>query len=83
MSPKVVKIRAPLTGTFYEAPSPDAPPFVKIGQRINSGDVVCIVESMKVFTEVRSEYNGIIKNIFVKDEQPVLKDQELMEIEII
>jgi len=83
MSPKVVKIRAPLTGTFYEAPSPDAPPFVKIGKRINSGDVVCIVESMKVFTEVRSEYNGIIKNIFVKDEQPVLKDQELMEIEII
>ncbi len=83
MGNRMYKVIAPLAGTYYEAPSPEEPPYVKIGQQVRSGDVVCIIESMKVFTELRTERAGIVKTILVEDEQPVLKNQELMEIEIV
>ena len=81
MSPKTFTVTAPLTGTFYEAPSPDESPFVEVGQEVRAGDVVCIIESMKVFTELRTEQGGIVKRILVEDEDAVMKNQELMEIE--
>jgi acetyl-CoA carboxylase biotin carboxyl carrier protein len=71
---------SPLAGTFYKAPAPDEAPFVEIGQKVGKGDVVCIVESMKVFMEIRSEVSGIVKNILVEDEDAVLKGQDLIEL---
>ena len=82
MSPKTYKITAPLAGTFYEAPSPEEPAFVEVGQKVNAGDVVCIIESMKVFTELRTEQGGIVRDILVEDEDAVMRNQEIMEIEI-
>jgi len=76
-------VKTPLAGTFYEAPSPDDPPFVEVGQKVKSGDVVCIVESMKVFTEIRAERSGVVKNVLIEDEDTVSKDQDLIEIEIV
>lgn len=76
-------VKTPLAGTFYEAPSPDDPPFVEVGQKVKSGDVVCIVESMKVFTEIRAERNGVVKNVLIEDEDTVSKGQDLIEIEVV
>jgi len=81
MSPKTFTVTAPLTGTFYEAPSPEESPFVEVGQKVSAGDVVCIIESMKVFTELRTEQGGIVKKILVEDEDAVMRNQEIMEIE--
>ena len=82
MNPRTYKIVAPLAGTFYQAPSPDETPFAEVGQKINAGDVVCIIESMKVFTELRTEQGGIVRNILVEDEDAVMRNQDIMEIEI-
>jgi len=82
MSPRTYKITAPLAGTFYRAPSPEEPPFAEVGQEINARDIVCIIESMKVFTELRAEQGGIVKKILVEDEDAVSRNQEIMEVEI-
>ena len=82
MSPRIYKIIAPLAGTFYQAPSPEESLFVEVGQKVNAGDVVCIIESMKVFTELRTEQGGIVRDILVEDEDAVMRNQEIMEIEI-
>ena len=82
MSPRAYKITAPLAGTFYRAPSPEEPPFAELGRKINAGDVVCIIESMKVFTELRTEQGGIVRDILVEDEDAVMRNQEIIEIEI-
>ena len=82
MSPRIYKVTAPLTGTFYKAPYPEEPPFVEIGQEVSAGDVVCIIESMKVFTELRTEQGGIVRNILVEDEDTVMRKQEIIEIEM-
>lgn len=81
MSNKICRVTAPLAGTFYEAPSPDDAPFAEVGQTVKAGDIVCIVESMKVFTEIRAERSGTVVNILVEDEDIVKKDQELIEIQ--
>lgn len=82
MSGKVYKVTAPLAGTFYEAPSPEDAPFVEVGQKVKTGDVLCIVESMKVFTEIRAERRGTVVNVLVEDEDSVKKEQVLIEIEM-
>ena len=82
MSNRIIEVTAPLAGTFYRAPAPDEDPFVEVGQRVKAGDVVCIVESMKLFTEIRTEHEGVVKDILVEDEEPVRKDQVLIRIEI-
>ena len=82
MSPKTYKVTAPLTGMFYLAPSPEELPFVEVGQKVNAGDVVCIIESMKVFTELRTEQSGVVKKILVEDEDAVMRNQEIIEIEV-
>ncbi len=74
-------ITSPIVGTFYEAPSPDKPPFVKIGDAVNEGDVVCIIESMKLMNEINSELSGKVAEICVKDGDPVEFGQRLMRIE--
>ncbi len=74
-------LTSPMVGTFYSAPSPDAEPFVKVGQTVKEGDVVCIVEAMKLMNEIETEFSGKIVEICVSDGQPVEFGQVLMYIE--
>lgn len=81
-SPKVedvelVPIPSPMVGTFYAAPDPDSPPFVQLGQQISTGAVVCVLEAMKVFNEIKSEITGTIERILVKNQEPVEFGQPL------
>ena len=74
-------VTSPMVGTFYKAPSPDAKPFVEVGQTISKGDVVCIVEAMKLMNEIESEFSGKVVEVCVEDGQPVEFGQVLMYIE--
>ena len=74
-------VKAPIVGTFYSAPAPDKDPFVKIGDSVKKGDVLFIIESMKLMNEIKSDFNGTIKQIFVKNGENIEYDQQIMEIE--
>ena len=74
-------LTSPMVGTFYSAPSPDADAFVKVGQSVKEGDVVCIVEAMKLMNEIESDFSGKVTEICVEDGQPVEFGQVLMYIE--
>ena len=74
-------ITSHIVGTFYASPSPDKPAFVKVGDSVNTGDVVCIIESMKLMNEINSEFSGKVAEIYAKDGQPVEYGQKLMRIE--
>ena len=74
-------ITSPIVGTFYAAPSPEKPAFVKVGDAVNAGDVVCIIESMKLMNEINSEFSGKVAEIYAKDGQAVEYGQKLMRIE--
>ena len=78
---KGTPITSPMVGTFYKSPSPDADPFVSVGQTISKGDVVCIVEAMKMMNEIESEVSGKVVEICVEDGQPVEFGQVLMYVE--
>ncbi len=73
--------KAPLVGTFYRASSPDVEPFVEVGDRVNKGDVLCIVEAMKSMNEIQSEVGGIVKEICVENAQLVEFEQALFKID--
>lgn len=73
-------IRSPFVGTFYAAPSPDAEPFVKVGQSVAKGDVLCIVEAMKLMNEIEAESSGTITEILVNNAEPVEYDQPIFVI---
>ncbi len=81
MSDAPYTVHSPLMGTFYRAAGPDQPPFVEEGQRVAAGDTVCIIESMKIFTELRAEQGGTVRRILVENEDPVMKNQPLIEID--
>jgi acetyl-CoA carboxylase biotin carboxyl carrier protein len=74
-------VRSPIVGTFYRRPSPDEEPYVEVGDEVRAGDVVCIVEAMKVMNEVRTEKSGVVKEILVEDATPVEYGQPLIVIE--
>ncbi len=74
-------ITSPIIGTFYSAPSPDKPPFVKVGDTVNKGDVVCIIESMKLMNELNSEFSGRVAEIYVNNGDSVEYGQKLIRIE--
>jgi acetyl-CoA carboxylase biotin carboxyl carrier protein len=67
----LVEITSPIVGTFYRAPAPDAEPYIKIGDRVEVGQVVCIVEAMKLMNEIQSEIKGIVAKILVENAKPV------------
>jgi len=67
----LIEIKAPMVGTFYRAPAPDAPPFVEKGDTIEAGQVICIIEAMKLMNEIKSEVKGKIVDIVVENAQPV------------
>ena len=71
---------SPMPGTFYSAPNPESDPFVKVGDQINEGDVLCIIEAMKMMNEVKSEFSGTLKQILVENAEPVEFDQTLFVI---
>ncbi|MDA8135560.1 MAG: hypothetical protein M0T82_13150 [Desulfobacteraceae bacterium] len=81
MGDKIYEVLSPVMGTFYRASAPDNPPLVEVGQNIKASDMLCVIESMKIFTELRSEYGGVVKDILVENEDPVMKKQALMIIE--
>ena len=74
---KYVTIKSPIIGTFYRKPSPDKPVFVEVGSSIGKGDVLCVIEAMKLFNEIESEISGKIVKILVDDMSPVEFDQPL------
>ncbi|MCM1225814.1 MAG: acetyl-CoA carboxylase biotin carboxyl carrier protein [Clostridium sp.] len=74
-------VKAPIVGTFYSKPAPDKSPFVQIGTSVKKGDVLMIIESMKLMNEVQSEFDGVVKDILVKDGEAVEYDQPVMVIE--
>ena len=80
-APKGKAITSPMVGTFYAAPSPDADPFVEVGKTISEGDVVCIVEAMKLMNEIKAEHAGKITQICVSNGDPVEFGQVLMYVE--
>ena len=78
---KYIEVRSPIVGTFYRSSSPEKPPYVKVGDVIEVGQVVCIVEAMKLFNEIESEIGGKIVKVMVEDAQPVEYDQVLFLVE--
>ncbi|MEX0273733.1 MAG: acetyl-CoA carboxylase biotin carboxyl carrier protein [Flavobacteriaceae bacterium] len=74
---KYITIKSPIIGTFYRKPSPDKPPFVEVGSDINTGDVLCVIEAMKLFNDIESEVSGKIVKVLVEDSSPVEFDQPL------
>ena len=75
------RVLSPMPGVFYSAQSPDKPPFVNEGDRVVKGQVLCIIESMKIMNEIECEYDGIIKKILVKNSDPVEFNQPLFIID--
>jgi acetyl-CoA carboxylase biotin carboxyl carrier protein len=73
-------ITAPLVGTFYRRPAPTEPPYVEIGDRVEKGDTVCIIEAMKVMNEIKAEHAGVVERILAEDGKPVEYGQPLMVI---
>ncbi len=80
-SVKTVEIKSPMVGTFYRAPSPESPAYVEVGQTIEPGQVICIVEAMKLMNEIKSEIRGKILEILVDNAEPVEFGQPIFLIE--
>lgn len=78
---KLYTVKAPMVGTFYRAPAPDAPPFVEVGSKVKKGQTLCIIEAMKLMNEIESEVNGKVVKILVENAEPVEYGQELFLIE--
>lgn len=74
-------VRSPMVGSFYRSPSPEAPAFVEVGQKVSVGDVICIIEAMKMFNQIEADRSGTIKAILVENGQPVEYDEPLFIIE--
>jgi acetyl-CoA carboxylase biotin carboxyl carrier protein len=75
------EIRSPMVGTFYKAPEPGAEPYIKVGNRVTSGQTVCIIEAMKIMNEIEAEITGVVREISVEDSQPVEFGQVLFRVD--
>ena len=75
--PEGEQVTSPMVGTFYAAPSPTSPPFVKVGDRVNAGDVLCVIEAMKTMNHIESEYSGEVAAVLVENSEPVEYGQPL------
>ncbi len=78
--PSLVLVKSPIVGTYYESPSPGAPPFVRVGERVQPGKVLCIIESMKLMNEIEAETSGIIESKLVMNGQPVEYGEALFSV---
>ena len=77
----LTEVAAPIVGTFYASPGPDAPSFVKVGDRVQAGTVLCIIEAMKLMNEIEAETPGVVREILVRDTEPVEYGQALFRLE--
>jgi len=77
-----IEIKSPMVGTFYLASGPDTEPYVKVGDRVKEGDVLCIVEAMKLMNEIESDYSGVILKILLENSKPVQYNEPLFLIDI-
>ncbi len=73
-------VKSPMVGTLYRSPSPSSPPFVEVGQSVKKGDVICIIEAMKMMNQIEADKSGVIEAILTEDGQPVEFDQALFTI---
>ena len=76
-----IEIKSPMIGTFYRKPSPDKPAFIEVGDMVQKGDVVCIIEAMKLFNEIEAEVSGKVVKVLVDENSPVEYDQALFIID--
>ncbi len=76
-----LEVKSPMVGTFYKSPEPGAKAYVAVGDRVVKGQIVCIIEAMKIMNEIESEYSGIVREILVEDAQPVEYGQVLFKID--
>ncbi|HMG17343.1 MAG TPA: acetyl-CoA carboxylase biotin carboxyl carrier protein [Gemmatimonadales bacterium] len=79
--PQLLEIKSPMVGTFYQSPEPAAQPYVKVGSRVNVGQVVCIIEAMKIMNEIESEVAGVIREVAAQNAQPVEFGQVLFRVD--
>ncbi len=77
-----VEVMSPMVGTFYRAPSPEAPPYVEVGTRVSKGQTLCILEAMKLMNELESEVAGVVREVLVENGEPVEYGQVLFRIEV-
>lgn len=77
-APEGEAVKAPVVGTYYSSPAPDKPPFVQVGQKVKRGDVIMIIESMKIMNEIPSPVDGVVKKLLVKNGDAVEYDQPVM-----
>jgi acetyl-CoA carboxylase biotin carboxyl carrier protein len=80
-SPQFLEIKSPMVGTFYQSPEPAAQPYVKVGSRVNVGQVVCIIEAMKIMNEIESEVGGVVREVTAQNAQPVEFGQVLFRVD--
>ena len=74
-------VKSPMVGTFYKSPEPGSKPYVAVGDRVKKGQIVCIIEAMKIMNEIESEFAGVVREILVEDAQPVEYGQALFRID--
>ncbi len=79
--PQYLEIKSPMVGTFYQSPEPAAQPYVKVGSRVTVGQVVCIIEAMKIMNEIESEVTGVIREVAAQNAQPVEFGQVLFRVD--
>lgn len=80
-APALLEVKSPMVGTFYGAPEPGAKAYVSVGDRVQKGKTLCIIEAMKIMNEIESEFSGVVKDILVQDAQPVEYGQVLFRID--
>ena len=76
-----LEVKSPMVGTFYKSPEPGAKAYVSVGDRVSKGQILCIIEAMKIMNEIESEYSGVIKEVLAEDAQPVEYGQVLYKID--
>jgi acetyl-CoA carboxylase biotin carboxyl carrier protein len=78
---RLIEVKSPMVGTFYKAPEPGAEPYVKVGSRVSAGQMVCIIEAMKIMNEIESEVQGVIRDVAVESGQPLEFGQTLFRVD--
>jgi acetyl-CoA carboxylase biotin carboxyl carrier protein len=78
---QLLEVKSPMVGTFYQSPEPGAKQYVSVGDRVSKGQILCIIEAMKIMNEIESEYSGVLRELAVQDAQPVEYGQVLFRID--
>jgi acetyl-CoA carboxylase biotin carboxyl carrier protein len=78
---KLLEVKSPMVGTFYKSPEPGAPAYVTVGARVLKGQILCIIEAMKIMNEIESEFSGVVREILVEDAHPIEYGQVLFRID--